>query len=272
MTHKTKRYFLPGEEWLYYKIYCGVNTADIVLTDYVQPFVAYLIEKKIITKWFFIRYSEHGNHLRIRFLLKNVNQIHVVMQLFQQKIEPLAATHQIWDVQINTYVREIERYGATTIEEAESFFYKDSDWVLRLISEFDSDTNRFEKTILYAQNLIASFKLSVEEEINFLHRMSLYFKNEFDTTKRSNKRINIKYNEIKSSLLVNNSTIIDTSSKEIIQKLITKKSTIPNENLLASLIHMNSNRVFKTSQRLYEMLIYNFLYKASITTLKRNEQ
>lgn len=32
-----KRTFFIGDEWLYYKVYCGVKTADIILAEVVKP-------------------------------------------------------------------------------------------------------------------------------------------------------------------------------------------------------------------------------------------
>jgi len=52
-----QRKFLLGDAWLYYKIYCGARTADMLLTDMIAPLVAELKKQELIEKWFFIRYN-----------------------------------------------------------------------------------------------------------------------------------------------------------------------------------------------------------------------
>ncbi|WP_392348660.1 lantibiotic dehydratase C-terminal domain-containing protein [uncultured Polaribacter sp.] len=51
-----QRTFVIGDKWLYYKIYCGVKTADMLLLEVIKPLTEQLIEEKIIDKWFFIGY------------------------------------------------------------------------------------------------------------------------------------------------------------------------------------------------------------------------
>ena len=128
-----KRNFFPGEKWVYYKVYCGKEVADNVLLQCVKPLVTLLFEKKLINKWFFIRYADPDNHLRIRFHLNETKNIGSVILEFQKHIASFIETKQVWDVQLGTYKRELERYGANTIADAETFFYRDSEIVLDLI-------------------------------------------------------------------------------------------------------------------------------------------
>ncbi len=58
-----KRSFIPGSEWIYYKIYCGVKTADKILTETIKPLVEQLKMLNLIEKWFFIRYSDPDTHI-----------------------------------------------------------------------------------------------------------------------------------------------------------------------------------------------------------------
>ena len=55
MNH-TKRLYIPGSEWVYYKLYTGPKTADTILTDLIDPVINNLSCKNLIEKWFFIRY------------------------------------------------------------------------------------------------------------------------------------------------------------------------------------------------------------------------
>ena len=57
---------MTGDKWLYYKLYCGVRISDSLLTDLVLPLVIKLTTESLIEKWFFIRYSDPENHIRLR--------------------------------------------------------------------------------------------------------------------------------------------------------------------------------------------------------------
>ena len=63
---KVKRKFIFGSEWLYYKIYLGKKTADLLLV-HLKPLIEKLLYQQKISHWFFIKYEDPDNHLRLRF-------------------------------------------------------------------------------------------------------------------------------------------------------------------------------------------------------------
>ena len=134
-----------------------------------------LFEKKIIDKWFFIRYTDPDNHLRIRFHLNDTESIGSVVLEFQKYIASFIETKQVWDIQLGTYKRELERYGKNTIADAETFFYRDSETVLGLIEQTIDDKYRFIYTLKYLEQIINTFNFSKHEELLFLER----YKNQF---------------------------------------------------------------------------------------------
>ncbi|WP_428741653.1 thiopeptide-type bacteriocin biosynthesis protein [Tenacibaculum sp.] len=265
MKVEVKRNFYPGEKWVYYKIYCGTEVADNVLLLCIKPLVSLLFEKKLISKWFFIRYADPETHLRIRFRLNNTKDIGSVILEFQKQITFLIETKQVWDIQIGTYKRELERYGENTIDNAESFFYRDSEAVLNLIEQTIDDKDRFVYTLKYIEQIISTFNFSKKQELLFLERNKNQFQKEFSTNKSMRKEMNAKYNEITQVSLITELTLLSTQQKEIIAVFLTKneekKLQVSLESLLASLIHMLVNRIFNSKQRMYEMLLYDFLYK-----------
>ncbi len=66
---KVKREFVFGSEWVYYKIYCGAKSADKLLQFALTPLLKEAYKRKLIDSWFFIRYNDPENHIRIRFHL-----------------------------------------------------------------------------------------------------------------------------------------------------------------------------------------------------------
>lgn len=53
-----QRKFIPGSQWLYFKIYTGVKTADEVLAHTIRPFLRELYAERWIDGSFFIRYND----------------------------------------------------------------------------------------------------------------------------------------------------------------------------------------------------------------------
>lgn len=46
------RMFIPGSEWLYFKIYTGTKTADSILKKELYAFVKEMIKCDLIDRWF----------------------------------------------------------------------------------------------------------------------------------------------------------------------------------------------------------------------------
>ncbi|GFD75508.1 hypothetical protein KUL113_49280 [Tenacibaculum sp. KUL113] len=250
---------------MYYKVYCGKEVADNVLLQCVKPLVGVLFEKKIIDKWFFIRYTDPDNHLRIRFHLNDTESIGSVVLEFQKYIASFIETKQVWDIQLGTYKRELERYGKNTIADAETFFYRDSETVLGLIEQTIDDKYRFIYTLKYLEQIINTFNFSKHEELLFLERYKNQFQREFNADKKMKKEMNVMYSEVTGVSLNTEWVVLSTLQKEVIKnfktKAVEKKLLVSLDGLVASLIHMSVNRIFKSKQRMYEMVVYDFLYK-----------
>ena len=70
MSHNTTiRSFYPGDKWLYYKLYGGVKSCDFILPIYILPMMNRLKRMHLISKWFYIRYSDPDFHIRLRIEL-----------------------------------------------------------------------------------------------------------------------------------------------------------------------------------------------------------
>ena len=133
------RKFVLGDEWLYYKLYCGAKTADQLLKEVVGPAVESLYAQELIDKWFFIRYKDDDYHLRLRFHANKSENTGKIIALFREKSEYFLHNQLLWRVQTDTYQRELERYGYHTIECAESLFCVNSEMVLDYLSTEEED-------------------------------------------------------------------------------------------------------------------------------------
>ena len=280
MSKKIKRSFILGDEWLYYKVYCGVHTSDLVLEELISPMTEKLFAEKLIHEWFFIRYNDPDPHLRLRFKLLNVKKIGLVIDIFNRYVLPYVQASLIWKIQTDTYTRELERYGARTMQFSEKLFFYDSKLIINALSTIKDEELYFLFILKCIDCFLTEFQLSRSEKLVFFKENALAFKKEFNiekSTKRSlarkyrsvdenlqkimgNYGVTEKYKSIENKLQKRNNAlklfaqkICNLNEKELLQ--------VEFKYLLSSHIHMSVNRAFRDKQRFYELLVYDFLYR-----------
>ena len=127
------RHFPPGSSWLYAKLYTGTATADQVLCEVVSPLLAELRAAGAIDGWFFLRYGDPDHHLRLRFRGDPARLAGEALPALHRAAAPLLDDARITRVALDTYEREVERYGGPAgVELAEALFAADSDAVLAI--------------------------------------------------------------------------------------------------------------------------------------------
>lgn len=271
-TNPIQKTFIVGDRWLYYKIYCGFSTADTVLLKIIKPLTDQLFKKNLIEKWFFIRYSDPEPHLRVRFYITNIQKLAEVIITTKEFINPYIISKQIWKIQIDTYQREIERYGLNSIELSESFFHDDSKQILSILKRAKDDHVRFLAIFKRIETIIKSFNLNEKTLLSFLNRLQNNFKEEFNANKEMKKELSNKYRKLEPLLFKSLLKEMDTNN-DIVTKILhlekQNKLTITKESLLASFIHMTINRGFSSKQRMYEMIIYDFLHRKNKSIFAR---
>lgn len=272
-----KRTFILGDEWLYYKLYCGKRVADTLLVDCIKPLTKKLLSDHLIDKWFFIRYSDPDNHLRIRFRTKSTNNLNDIIKWVNSYTSYYVKNQLIWKVQTDTYERELERYGKNTIEEAECFFYTDSVSCVNVLNVVEDDELLFLFGLRAINDILDAFNFSLHDKIVFTKKKSEDFKYEFNATKQLSKQLNNKHNNLKAtikhfmlmqehndySMLLQILHQKKQELKRLYQSISNKKEVldISMTSLLSSYIHMLVNRLFRDKQRLYELVCYDNLYR-----------
>ncbi len=272
-TKSIQKTFIVGDKWLYYKLYCGASTADSLLLKVISPLTNQLLENNLIEKWFFIRYSDPEPHLRIRFYITDLQKLAVIIITIKEFLEPYIISKQIWNVQIDIYQRELERYGINSIENSESFFYNDSEQIISILKNNTDEKVRFLAVFKRVETIIKSFSLNDIALLSFLDKLQISFKEEFKADKRMKKELSDKYRNFELLLLESTTVEEDVKTRDIIAKILQLekqgKLTIAIENLLASFIHMTVNRVFSSKQRMYEMMLYDFLHRKNKSIFAR---
>lgn len=291
----SKSIFPIGSEWLYYKIYCGVKTADNILTDKINQITNTLLKEKIIDKWFFIRYADPDTHLRVRFHISDLERYNEVLQLVHIELEPLLNEHIISKLQTDTYKRELERYGDNTIELAEDLFFHDSVFVTQMLNLLDTEsggTIRWQMAARSVDEFLNDFKFSLEEKYKWLEQFSLSFFNEHGGGKDLKITLDNKFRTLRSQIKnVLDETLDATQEHYPILELLKERSkkmkpiiqTILEMNndgtlqanlydLIGSYIHMNLDRLFMGRNRTNEFVVYDLLAKHYKSILAQQKQ
>jgi thiopeptide-type bacteriocin biosynthesis protein len=285
-----QREFPLGTEWVYFKMYCGVKSADRILTDAVAPMVGQLMEKDLIDKWFFIRYNDPEFHLRIRFHLKNVPDLGQLITIVHSHLRIFESQGYIWKLQTDTYKREMERYGSNAIRLAESVFHYDSMACLQLLTGTAGDareTIRWIWSLPALDYLLDCFSLAIQEKLSLMQDLRHLFGLEFKVDKTVKTQLNNKYRDNRKmidtvmkggpdlapeweplmGILAEKSCRLQPVAAEILALFAGSHQEITLRELLGSYIHVMLNRIITTDARAHELVIYDFMaryYKSQV--------
>lgn len=262
-----KQKFIPGEEWLYAKIYLPAWRADSMLASFLKPMVR-MEREGIIDGWFFIRYTDPQFHIRLRVHIPNPDSdLGKVMTAIKEILRRHPAASCIDKVVYDTYVRELDRYGASDIANCERFFHIDSHETCRILKgEYTEDT-LWQRAITFIDGILDMYKSSVEEKLEFVSqaaRDNLCYSGMGDD---ATKFLNGKYREYRGR--INDWLTCDTTKSPLSKEMRQVYADILHtySECTSSLIHMHCNRLFRSDQRLCEATAYYFLSKHYNSTI-----
>jgi thiopeptide-type bacteriocin biosynthesis protein len=291
----SKRHFIPGENWIYYKFYCGSKGGDQFLKETVFELTSSLKRNGHIDRWFFIRYHDPKSHLRIRFRAKNEKSVSAIIESVKEVSRNHIEEGVVWKIQIDTYVRELERYGHVSMDDAEYMFSFNSELVLDLLKlledqeESEEDHVRWVFGIKGIDVLLNLFGMDLKSKKEFMDGLAENFGKEFNAEKELRKELGEQFRknrEVIESILGDKGVshpkyaryfqLFDLHSPlPVICNLIKLNEEAQLENdlteLKASYIHMFMNRLFNSNQRRIEMIQYHMLMFFYRSELARNK-
>ena len=286
------RIFIPGSEWVYFKLYTGAKTADSILKNELYGYVSEMLENSIIDKWFFIRYSDPDFHIRLRLHMKEPRNFNGVFNRFFEICHPLVNAGLVWNIQCDTYQREMERYGANTISMVEDLFFIDSKFIIALLhqlSEENPEQHRWKLALTLIDGFLSAFSFELSQRKELLNTMADSYKKEFgfihhQTGKQLNDKCRAFRKEIENAMLweteVSKAMGILKARRQAILRIAEKLTTMNNSGelqvsinaLLTSMIHMTMNRWFRSKNRLHELVIYEFLSRYYTSEMAKNNK
>ncbi|MCW3465568.1 lantibiotic dehydratase [Chitinophaga nivalis] len=280
------RSFAPGSEWMYVKIYCGYAVAEELLSGYFAEKIPAWQEEGLFEQFFFIRYADPKPHIRMRFLNKTHHVGNdVILRRLYEDLHQYLLNGQVKKIQCDTYDREIERYGATTMEMSETVFYADSLAVLEILSMLEGaegEMYRWKIAMRGVDMLLDDFNLPLQQKKQVLSDLQKGYTEEFGGPKLLHKQLNDKYRKHQKEIAsFMNPEDDETNEIAEVINLYRQRSDMTSEaiaaireamraeeeggyklsSLIMSYIHMFLNRIFVAKQRKHELVLYHFLEK-----------
>jgi thiopeptide-type bacteriocin biosynthesis protein len=278
-----RRRFPPGSEWLYAKLYTGPATADRVLTETVRPLVEEVTHLGLAGGWFFIRYADPDPHLRLRFHGDAGRLAAELLPRLEAAVAPLLEDGRVWRMQLDTYVREVERYGGDDgILLAERLFCVDSECALSILESVPGDEGldwRWKLALWGVDLLLDALGLDLAEKRTWARGRRAAFAREFRADSRLNRQLGEKFRSERQGLAdlrdrLHNEGGLEYPALRALRRRTEGLAGIAGElraleragrlgaalpELAASYAHMHVNRMLRSAHRFQELAIYDLL-------------
>lgn len=286
-----ERAFLPGSEWLYAKIYAGPAGVDQVLREAVEPLVRAALASGAAEGWFFIRYGDPDNHLRLRFRGHGPRLLGEVAPRLHEALEPLRRIGVVAKVMHDTYHRELERYGGgEAMLLGEALFQADSEAALGILQTYTGDAAadaRWRLAALGMDLLLEDLGMDGEAKLALLQGLRTGFLREFGGEGPFERQLGDRFRAERKALealldpacdagtLAGGVALLRRRSEASrplaarLRELAGQDGTPDLASLAGSYLHMHANRMLRSAARAQELVLYDFLARVHESRLAR---
>jgi lantibiotic biosynthesis protein len=279
------RRFPPGSEWLYVKLYTGTATADQVLRR-IARVLGWALMAGGADQWFFIRYGDPDWHVRLRIHGAPNRLLHETLPMLTRVTAPLLDNGQLWRVQLDTYEREVERYGGEAgIRLAERAFHADSEAALAIVRRLAGDTGaelRWRVALVGIDLLFRDLGLTLEQKRDIALRAQRGYGHEFGADGAFQHEVSRRYRTERASVealldpqrelppelaasietLRARSAVLAPVARDLRAAADAGQLSADVPELAMSLAHMHVNRLLRSAQRAQELVLYEMLGRA----------
>jgi len=203
-----------------------------------------------------------------------------VLPRLSAAIEPMIANGMVWRMQLDTYEREVERYGGDAgITLSEQLFAADSEAVLAIVETTPGDDGaqaRWRLAVRGLDTMFADLGLSLADRLALMTRARDGFGAEFGLDTAFQRRLGDKYRAVKNELTELLAAAPDDPEHPLAPgfEALAKRSaklapiaaalraaplTMSISDLAGSYAHMHVNRMLASAQRRQELVIYDLL-------------
>ncbi|HEY6349364.1 MAG TPA: lantibiotic dehydratase [Candidatus Angelobacter sp.] len=289
-----ERTFLPGSEWLFAKIYASPSQMDHLLLDHMAPLVGKIMASGEADGWFFVRYADPRWHLRLRFHGEPRKLSSLVLPQLWDCLERQRAQGGAWRSELDTYEREVERYGGPAgMRTAERIFQFDSDLALELLAAISGnlgDKIRWRLAFCSVNLLLAGLGFDLGARRQLAVRLGRSQEKEFRVDQRYRKQLSAKFRDerpLLERLLESCANEFPPAVQTALQRFAGRVTTIRAEleslqptgvltktlpELAGSYVHMHLNRMFRSATNAQESVLCHFLARVYESKLAREQQ
>src|SRR5581483_5860909 len=226
--------------------------------------------------------------------------LHETLPLLTRVTAPLLDTGELWRVQLDTYEREVERYGGETgIRLAERVFHADSDAVLAIVGELTGDAGadlRWRVALRGVDLLFDDLGLTLEQKRDIALRAQRGYGHEFGVDGAFAREVGRRYRRERAAVealldpalldpgreppaglagrlraLRRRSAALALPARELRAAARAGRLTADLPELALSLAHMHVNRMLRSAQRAQELVIYELLGRAYSSRAARSQ-
>lgn len=289
---RVQRKFIIGDKWIYFKVYTGIKTADTILIELYDMLQSEL-DKDKLDSWFFIRFYDPDFHLRIRFCVREKDYLGEIIFLMNRLFLKYLNAKTVWNIQTDTYNRELERYGYHLIDISEKLFHYNSIQIINLIKlevNLNDENIRWKLGLFLVDWYLTAGGFSLEDKLELFEVLKNNFGKEMNTNSFIKKNISLKFKSNRKdiddlfNLKVSDSWVISyinfinnsfkSHSSELLMYIKNQTDIVYFKDIVASHIHMTFNRLFKMNNRQAEYVSYEILflyYRSQIAINKKGK-
>lgn len=262
-----QRKFIPGDEWIFYKIYAGIAIQQKILMGEIFQVVNLCYKNGWTDKFFFIRYDDHeGPHIRLRFHVTAISNLPEVMQIMHQLLKAYIDNRMISKVVLDTYNREIERYGAGNIENAETVFSVNS-WTILSLRKLSGE-DLWLAGVKMADDMLDDMGYDLAGKHTLCKTLYDSAGKRLQEDAGAREKLKARYRENTAKMISRMDTpltygISREYQQEAFKQIVacSAEGGPSTDNIAGSMLHMLFNRLFATNQNLTEVVIYYMLHK-----------
>ena len=264
---------LPGSDWLYLKLYGPPPFEDELIAGPLASFGEFATSAGLSDGWFFLRYADPDPHLRVRFHGEPAALLGPLLQQICDWASELVADGACTRFALDTYEREVERYGGEDgMRAAEAIFTADSPAVAGMLRLSRQGELPFDLTTLAAvsvDDLLQSLGLDAEQRAQVYRHPEAGSRQDGEEYRRRKGELR--------QLLGRRGALADTPGGDALAELLAvrRSALAPTAALLASLerdgalqrprarlcrsyLHLHANRLLgvdlEQEQRVVELL------------------
>jgi thiopeptide-type bacteriocin biosynthesis protein len=250
----------------------------------VGPLVRALQASGTVDCWFFVRYRDPDWHLRLR-LHGDPGRLHCeALPALQHAVAPYLNDRRIRRFQLDTYEREVERYGGPEgVIWAERLFYADSELALALVAQLAEDVRadlRWRLALYGSHQLLEDLGLDRAGKLGVVRRLREGLGRELRADETVRRQLGEKFRKERKAMTgllergewgpgweyalaaLHRRRLQWASSMDKLRSCEQAgRLSRPLAVLAESYVHLNANRLLLADHRAQELVLYDFLVR-----------